>query len=113
MKGGLRLIQTSIVISLDRPVEVRYLFQKNRICNFSFTPPLPLLPSLQILVYVSAENEEDDDDFDEKDAGTRRSKRQERSDRDRPLPPLLARVNGQIEVGYQSFLTVAKDAECC
>lgn len=27
-----------------------------------------------------------------------RSKRQERRERDRPLPPLLARVNGQIEV---------------
>ncbi|XP_064642044.1 chromodomain-helicase-DNA-binding protein 4-like isoform X3 [Lineus longissimus] len=43
------------------------------------------------------EGEEDDDDFEEgKD--TNRRRRGERSERDRPLPPLLARVSGQIEV---------------
>ena len=47
------------------------------------------------------DNDEEDDDFDEsKEGKTRRSKRHGGSgnDRDRPLPPLLARVNGQIEV---------------
>jgi hypothetical protein len=48
------------------------------------------------LVFV-AENEEDDDDFDEgKKEGRRR--RGAGGDRERSLPPLLARVNGQIEV---------------
>ncbi|XP_021364893.1 chromodomain-helicase-DNA-binding protein 5-like isoform X3 [Mizuhopecten yessoensis] len=44
------------------------------------------------------ENEdEDDDDFEDKESASK-SRRRERNDRDRPLPPLLARVNGQIEV---------------
>ncbi|XP_052227577.1 chromodomain-helicase-DNA-binding protein Mi-2 homolog isoform X2 [Dreissena polymorpha] len=48
----------------------------------------------------NGENEDDDDDEFMGD-GSRdaiRSKRSERRERDRPLPPLLARVNGQIEV---------------
>lgn len=56
-----------------------------------------------------------DEEFDEKNEdGSRRSKRRgERSDRDRPLPPLLARVGGNIEVlGFnarqrKSFLNAA------
>lgn len=45
----------------------------------------------------------DDDDFDEKTddkviGSSRRKSRNERSEKDRPLPPLLARVNGVIEV---------------
>lgn len=44
-------------------------------------------------------NEEDDDDFDDKQEGQTTSTRsRKRNDKDRPLPPLLARVNGQIEV---------------
>ncbi|KAL5015034.1 hypothetical protein ScPMuIL_009304 [Solemya velum] len=44
-------------------------------------------------------NEEDDDDFDEQKEGMGgRSRRKGGSEKDRPLPPLLARVNGQIEV---------------
>ena len=46
------------------------------------------------------DNEEDDDDFEEK-SETRRGKRERgmpKDEKDRPLPPLLARVNGQIEV---------------
>lgn len=39
-------------------------------------------------------DEGDDDDFDEKPEGRRRR----RDGRDEKLPPLLARVNGQIEV---------------
>jgi len=48
-------------------------------------------------------NDEDDDDFDEggKKDGRRRGRG---NDRDRPLPPLLARVNGQIEV--RTFLLI-------
>jgi len=46
------------------------------------------------------ENEEDDVDFDD---GNKKEGRRRRggtgADRDRSLPPLLARVNGQIEVG--------------
>ncbi|XP_067659338.1 chromodomain-helicase-DNA-binding protein 4-like isoform X4 [Haliotis asinina] len=41
-------------------------------------------------------NEEDDDDFEDKPEVRGRSKRG--NEKDRPLPPLLARVNGQIEV---------------
>ena len=43
------------------------------------------------------DNEEDDDDFEEGKKEGRR-KRGQVSDKDRPLPPLLAKVNGQIEV---------------
>lgn len=44
----------------------------------------------------AGDNEEDDDDFEE---GKKEGKRTRRGgDRERPLPPLLARVNGQIEV---------------
>ncbi|XP_053379869.1 chromodomain-helicase-DNA-binding protein Mi-2 homolog isoform X2 [Mercenaria mercenaria] len=48
----------------------------------------------------NGENEDDDDDdFNEQKEGmSSRNKRNERRERDRPLPPLLARVNGQIEV---------------
>ncbi|XP_072175310.1 chromodomain-helicase-DNA-binding protein 4-like isoform X2 [Diadema setosum] len=42
------------------------------------------------------DDEEDDQDYDDKNDGVRRSRRAER-DRDK-LPPLLARVGGQIEV---------------
>merc|ERR1719282_2226890 len=56
---------------------------------------------------VPSGNEEDDDDFDEKDPSSdvrgRKSRRGAQATaggdgRDRPLPPLLAKVNGQIEV---------------
>ncbi|CAM6031353.1 unnamed protein product, partial [Sphagnum compactum] len=47
----------------------------------------------------NSDEERDDDDFDDKDGmdAGRRKKRMER-ERDRPLPPLLARVGGNIEV---------------
>ncbi|KAJ8683101.1 hypothetical protein QAD02_018893 [Eretmocerus hayati] len=50
-----------------------------------------------------SEDDKEDDDFDEKGDGdllSRRSKRrlERRDEKDRPLPPLLARVNGNIEV---------------
>ncbi|CAH2242042.1 jg25818, partial [Pararge aegeria aegeria] len=51
-----------------------------------------------------SEDDKEDDDFDEKndngDLLSRRSKRrlERREERDRPLPPLLARVGGNIEV---------------
>ncbi|XP_076265787.1 chromodomain-helicase-DNA-binding protein Mi-2 homolog isoform X2 [Rhynchophorus ferrugineus] len=51
---------------------------------------------------AGSDEDKEDDDFDEKNEGdlSRRSKRRiERKDeRDRPLPPLLARVGGNIEV---------------
>lgn len=49
--------------------------------------------------YSGTDEERDDDDFDDKDGldASRRKKRMER-ERDRPLPPLLARVGGNIEV---------------
>jgi len=47
-----------------------------------------------------AENEEDDVDFDEGKKEGRRRRGGTGSDRDRSLPPLLARVNGQIEVSH-------------
>ena len=47
-------------------------------------------------LFCIAENEEDDDDFDEGKRDGRR--RRAVNDKDRPLPPLLARVSGQIEV---------------
>lgn len=45
----------------------------------------------------NSDEERDDDDFDDKDGDVRRKKRMDR-ERDRPLPPLLARVGGNIEV---------------
>lgn len=51
---------------------------------------------------AGSDEDREDDDFDEKNEGdlSRRSRRRmERKDeRDRPLPPLLARVGGNIEV---------------
>uniref|UniRef100_A0A5F8GL37 Chromodomain helicase DNA binding protein 3 n=1 Tax=Monodelphis domestica TaxID=13616 RepID=A0A5F8GL37_MONDO len=48
----------------------------------------------------SVGSEEEDEDFDERPEGGRRrqSKRQLRNEKDKPLPPLLARVGGNIEV---------------
>ncbi|KAK6990498.1 choline dehydrogenase 5 [Biomphalaria glabrata] len=43
-------------------------------------------------------NEEDDDDFDDKQEGQATTRSRRRNEKDKPLPPLLARVNGQIEV---------------
>ncbi|XP_077106476.1 chromodomain-helicase-DNA-binding protein 5 isoform X17 [Ranitomeya variabilis] len=44
-------------------------------------------------------SEDEDEDFEEKpEGGRRQSRRQLKSDRDKPLPPLLARVGGNIEV---------------
>jgi hypothetical protein len=43
-------------------------------------------------------NDEDDDDFEEGGKKDGRRNRRGLNDKDRPLPPLLARVNGQIEV---------------
>lgn len=51
--------------------------------------------------YSGSGEDGEDDDFDEKNEnGERRSRRrmERREDRDRPLPPLLARVGGNIEV---------------
>ncbi|XP_075062535.1 chromodomain-helicase-DNA-binding protein 3 isoform X2 [Mixophyes fleayi] len=46
----------------------------------------------------SVGSEEEDEDFDERAEGRRQSRRQLRNERDKPLPPLLARVGGNIEV---------------
>uniref|UniRef100_A0A4W3I3A9 Chromodomain helicase DNA binding protein 5 n=1 Tax=Callorhinchus milii TaxID=7868 RepID=A0A4W3I3A9_CALMI len=47
----------------------------------------------------SVGSEDEDEDFEEKsEAGRRNSRRQLKSERDKPLPPLLARVGGNIEV---------------
>ncbi|XP_025025275.1 chromodomain-helicase-DNA-binding protein 5 [Python bivittatus] len=44
-------------------------------------------------------SEDEDEDFEERlEGGRRPSRRQLRGDRDKPLPPLLARVGGNIEV---------------
>ncbi|KAM4675728.1 chromodomain-helicase-DNA-binding protein 3 isoform 2-T2 [Discoglossus pictus] len=43
-------------------------------------------------------SEEEDEDFDERAEGRRQSRRQLRNEKDKPLPPLLARVGGNIEV---------------
>lgn len=54
----------------------------------------------------------DDDDFEEKNderVGRRRRGGDNRSEKDRPLPPLLARVGGHIEVSVCfSFTTNLK-----
>lgn len=52
-----------------------------------------------------SDDDKEDDDFDEKGDGdllSRRSRRrlERRDEKDRPLPPLLARVNGNIEVCF-------------
>uniref|UniRef100_A0A671TA26 Chromodomain-helicase-DNA-binding protein 5-like n=1 Tax=Sinocyclocheilus anshuiensis TaxID=1608454 RepID=A0A671TA26_9TELE len=46
----------------------------------------------------SVGSEDEDEDFEERPEGRRQSRRQLKSDRDKPLPPLLARVSGNIEV---------------
>ncbi|GCB81793.1 hypothetical protein scyTo_0022834, partial [Scyliorhinus torazame] len=46
----------------------------------------------------SVGSEEEDEDFDERPEGRRQSRRQLRGEKDKPLPPLLARVGGNIEV---------------
>ncbi|KAL6465084.1 hypothetical protein MHYP_G00274010 [Metynnis hypsauchen] len=47
----------------------------------------------------SVGSEDEDEDFEERpEGGRRQSRRQLRGDRDKPLPPLLARVGGNIEV---------------
>ncbi|XP_073459779.1 chromodomain-helicase-DNA-binding protein 5 isoform X1 [Aquarana catesbeiana] len=49
----------------------------------------------------SVGSEDEDEDFEEKpegQSGRRQSRRQLKNDRDKPLPPLLARVGGNIEV---------------
>uniref|UniRef100_A0A8C6JTP4 DNA helicase n=1 Tax=Melopsittacus undulatus TaxID=13146 RepID=A0A8C6JTP4_MELUD len=44
-------------------------------------------------------SEDEDEDFEDRpEGGRRQSRRQLKSDRDKPLPPLLARVGGNIEV---------------
>ena len=51
------------------------------------------------VIWSFADNGSDDDDFDEGSRDNARQRRRDRDrNRDRPLPPLLARVNGQIEV---------------
>jgi len=49
------------------------------------------------------ENEEDDVDFDDGKKEGRRRRGGTGGDRERSLPPLLARVNGQIEVILASW----------
>lgn len=52
---------------------------------------------------VPSDDNEDDDDFEEKGedkVGTGRRKSRGPSEKDRPLPPLLARVGGNIEVNF-------------
>ena len=57
-----------------------------------------------------AENEEDDVDFDDGKKEGRRRRGGTGNDRERSLPPLLARVNGQIEVSEYQLLT--RDVDC-
>ncbi|XP_025415393.1 chromodomain-helicase-DNA-binding protein Mi-2 homolog isoform X3 [Sipha flava] len=51
-------------------------------------------------ISVPSDDDKEDDDFDEKDGEVKKLKRkpERKEDRDRPLPPLLARVGGNIEV---------------
>ncbi|XP_061868811.1 chromodomain-helicase-DNA-binding protein 5 isoform X3 [Colius striatus] len=51
-------------------------------------------------------SEDEDEDFEERpEGGRRQSRRQLKSDRDKPLPPLLARVGGNIErLGFPQVL---------
>ncbi|KAK9398318.1 chromodomain-helicase-DNA-binding protein 3 [Crotalus adamanteus] len=49
----------------------------------------------------SVGSEEEDEDFDERPEGRRQSRRQLRNEKDKPLPPLLARVGGNIEVRFE------------
>ncbi|XP_077444255.1 chromodomain-helicase-DNA-binding protein 3 isoform X3 [Stigmatopora argus] len=46
----------------------------------------------------SVGSEEEDEDFEERPEGRRQSRRQLRNEKDKPLPPLLARVGGNLEV---------------
>ncbi|XP_029142325.1 chromodomain-helicase-DNA-binding protein 3 [Protobothrops mucrosquamatus] len=51
----------------------------------------------------SVGSEEEDEDFDERPEGRRQSRRQLRNEKDKPLPPLLARVGGNIEGTLTAF----------
>lgn len=56
----------------------------------------------------ASDDDKEDDDFDDRgeEPGRRRRKGTERRDeKDRPLPPLLARVGGNIEVTTFFFLS--------
>lgn len=46
---------------------------------------------------LPSDDNEDDDDFDDREDG-KEGRRRGRDERDRPIPPLLAKVNGSIEV---------------
>uniref|UniRef100_A0A8C5D7M2 Chromodomain-helicase-DNA-binding protein 5-like n=1 Tax=Gouania willdenowi TaxID=441366 RepID=A0A8C5D7M2_GOUWI len=46
----------------------------------------------------SVGSEDEDEDFEERPEGRRHSRRQLKNEKDKPLPPLLARVGGSIEV---------------
>uniref|UniRef100_A0AAQ4Q450 Chromodomain helicase DNA binding protein 5 n=1 Tax=Gasterosteus aculeatus aculeatus TaxID=481459 RepID=A0AAQ4Q450_GASAC len=46
----------------------------------------------------SVGSEDEDEDFEERPEGRRQSRRQMKNEKDKPLPPLLARVGGSIEV---------------
>jgi len=60
---------------------------------------------LKRISYFWVDDDKEDDDFDEKADGEpgRRSRRriERRDEKDRPLPPLLARVGGNIEVRHR------------
>lgn len=76
--------------------------------NKCFKVPYFLTSHLYLLLYFHFSDENDDDDFDEKNdgdlTGRRSAKKKEMSkqERDRPLPPLLARVGGNIEVRQET-----------
>jgi len=65
-------------------------------CHRTFLERVQWIKSTFACDVDGAENEEDDADFDDGKKEGRR--RRGGSDKDRSLPPLLARVNGQIEV---------------
>lgn len=51
----------------------------------------------------------DDDDFEEKNEEKGRSRKRDRNEKDRPLPPLLARVGGNIEVKFINRTDINND----
>jgi hypothetical protein len=84
--------------------------KKNRIGLKIFLTTTPTSRCLPVIVIINhfafyliclplTDDNEDDDDFEEnKEEKGGRSRRRDRGEKDRPLPPLLARVGGNIEV---------------
>ena len=94
------LTSVEMLMAYSRPLSCILCEQEFLVTIATRSSPLDNVHCKNPIWFMFTDNEDDDDDFDDgkKDTGRRR-RGQGGDERDRPLPPLLARVNGQIEVG--------------